>query len=713
MKMKKRAVAAVALSAVMACGVLAGCDGLTTQDTRKDYEQVVAEVNITSAADFQEGGAYAGKDYQKVITTSEITKRDLVSLFVSQGSSLVNNSGYSYGQAFDTICDTLINRQVYIQYAKVYFLQNGDTEGKEYTVAGYEAAVSAASEANKNASAEKKALEEEIAGLGYFLTDKEEKKAIYDLRVSVNSALDSQEETIIAATEEAEDDSEEARTLPTGVNTEDEDYFEENYYIYTGTGARSAANCGTYETVDGSTATTRRKAYTQFLSNLRSYALLYSGEDTSEIENLVYYSMEVKSAYESAVLQKLNDCFEKEAEDKISENINNANWVEGKFTSKLEEQKATYKDNASGYETALDGMSDTSFVLTAPEKNYGFVINILLPFSTAQSQTLEDAPIDSGDVKGNKFAQRAAILKNVKATDQRGTWFTGEEDYSFKITSATDGYGYEEGKREYLFFEDCLNAEGNNKYEALKNYYGKYTYNGRVTEKKDGDKTTYTLTPNKIDIDGFLTEVKGYLTSADLNVEGTEQGATYFAQSASAYYKTNGDVDYDKFVYASGKVTGDTPFDANKMFVRGSWENTAFSVINELSFAYNTDTAGLNPYLGYAVTPAKTNFVSEFEYAAQKACELGAGNYIVVPSEYGWHFIYCTFSFTAANTSPFTYIDAEKGEEGTFSYLFFENLKTQSISQYTSDKQTQIINKYVGDCSTKYEKRYADLANMG
>ena len=47
MKMKKRAVAAVALSAVMACGVLAGCDGLVTSDVRKDYEQVVAEVNIT------------------------------------------------------------------------------------------------------------------------------------------------------------------------------------------------------------------------------------------------------------------------------------------------------------------------------------------------------------------------------------------------------------------------------------------------------------------------------------------------------------------------------------------------------------------------------------------------------------------------------------------------------------------------------------------
>ncbi len=736
MKMKKRAIAAVALSAVMVCGVLAGCDGLTTDDARKDYEQVVATVNLTASDDFKEGGKYAGKNYEKVVTTSEITKRDLVSLFASQGGSLVNG-GYSYADAFDTICDTLINRQIYIQYAKVYFLQNGAVaEGSEekatFSVSGYEAAVNAASEAYKDASAAKKKLEEEIAGLGYFLTDAEEKKAIYDLKSSVNDALDSQEESIISATDDHDHD-EDVRTIPTGVNTEEEDYYPENYEIYTGT-SRHVAECGEYEPVEGSTATTRRKAYTQFLSNLRSYALLYSGEDTTEIESLVYYSMEVKSAYESALLQKLNDQYEKEAEDILTKKqTEDSDWVAKQFEMKLASQQAAYKDDAEAFETALDGVSDTSFVLTAPEANYGFVINILLPFSEAQKQELTDAPIDSGDKKGNKFAQRAAILQNVTATDQRGTWFTGHDDYSFDYTEKEGATAYNGGDdaRKYLFFEDCLpDAEGNTgtEYEALKNYYGKYTYNGKVTEKEEKGHTHYTLTPNKISIDGFLAEVTNYLGSATYGASATPltvtpdetiDTANYFTKSATDYYygsttpeHKKGDIDYSQFVYASGYVAGDATFDPNKMFVRGSWENTAFSVINELSFAYNTDTAGLNSYLGYAVTPAKTDFVSEFEYAAQQAVKAGAGHYIVVPSEYGWHFIYCTFSFKEANTSPFEYKDAEKGEEGTFSYLFFESLKEQSISQYTSDKQTQVINGYVEVCSEKFEDRYSDLANI-
>ena len=188
MKFRKKAVAAVALSAVMACGMLAGCESLTSTNARKDYEQVVATVDITKDAVSGEALGKFGdeyKGYTEAIGTSEITKRDLVSLFASQGGSLVN-SGYSYAAVFDSICDSLINRQVYIQYAKAYYLASG-----EYTVAGYEAAVAAAPAGDANGkeySAEKKALEKDIAGLGYFLDEEEKAKAEYDLKVSVNEA---------------------------------------------------------------------------------------------------------------------------------------------------------------------------------------------------------------------------------------------------------------------------------------------------------------------------------------------------------------------------------------------------------------------------------------------------------------------------------------------------------------------------------------------
>ena len=56
MKNKKtKSVIALALAAAVSCGVLAGCDSLVTTDSRKDYLQVIAEVDISQHADFQEG----------------------------------------------------------------------------------------------------------------------------------------------------------------------------------------------------------------------------------------------------------------------------------------------------------------------------------------------------------------------------------------------------------------------------------------------------------------------------------------------------------------------------------------------------------------------------------------------------------------------------------------------------------------------------------
>ena len=252
----------------------------------------------------------------------------------------------------------------------------------------------------------------------------------------------------------------------------------------------------------------------------------------------------------------------------------------------------------------MDSVSDSKFVLTATgnsdeESAFGFVINILLPFSAAQTDELNSVTQDFGDTKGNKFATRAQLLKKIKATDQRGSWFRGETDYSFKATADVGAYGYNttddsKPKREWLFFEDNFNDSNEpSKYKRLKNYYGKYTYNGTWDEELRKYK------PNQITIDGFINEMEGYLESAGATVQkGTPLGDSYYSTDPKNYYKTNGDVDYGKFVYYKGKVTFDGGFNANQMFKAGTPENTAMSVINELSFAYNTDKGGLNSYLG-------------------------------------------------------------------------------------------------------------------
>lgn len=671
-------VAAVSVAAIMTCGVLSGCD-LVTTDMQKNLGQVIAEVDISKGEDFAKGGEY--EKYADVVQSSEILKRDMFAMFMSVGYQYVN-SGYSYKQVCDMIKDSLVNRKTMVQYATVYFLDNDDA----YTVEGYKAAVSA----DKDHA--------EVAGLSYFLSEDDKAQAEYELKVMVNNTIDQREEDIIAQKKDEDEKTyDTARTLPTGVNTQNEDYRPEKYEIYTGKNSLSA--CGEYEAVEDSTPATRKKAYNSFLTDLYGNNLIEKGEDTSDFTKLEYYYTELLGSYESALIEKFSDAIEKKVEDGLTDEM-----VAAKFQSEFEDQK---NSDTTSFTSTLDSMSDSSFVLYTPDKNYGFVINILLPFSKSQTEALNGAIADG---KGNTFAARANLLKNVMATDQRGTWFTCEEDYSYLAGEGAFTNGNAE--REYLFFEDCNGVAEGGKYEPLKNYYGQYTYNGKVAKNDDGD---YVLTPNKVDINGFINEMEGYLnfalgagSASGVYQNGGKDG--YFAQSD--FYKEDGSVDYSKFLYYQGNVSFGESFNPNRVFVRDSNENKAFSVINELSFAYNTDTAGLNKYLGYSVSAFDTNFVKEFEYAAKAAVEGGAGTYTVAPSVYGWHIMYCTFSYNVAKDdgSVYTYNPEERDVEGSFSNLYYENYKDSLVNGYAQKIQTKVINNYAS-CVVVYENRYADIAS--
>ena len=688
MAFNKKKTTAVGIAAVLALGALAGCD-LVSVDLQKDYQQVIAEVDITKGEDFASGGKYAA--YADAIESSSIVKRDLVASFMNVGYLYVESYGYSYEEAYDLIKNSLVNRAIYLQYAQVYFFESGD-----YTVEGYEAAVNAAEEGDKD-----------IAGLAYFLDEEEIAKAEYDVKVSLNTAIDSLETSIINF--EDEHDHDEARTTPTGVDTVNEDFVDPAYKVYTG--SNSASDCGSYETVERSTPSTRTRAYKRLLANLNSYGLIQKGENTSDVTALSYYQIQRRNTYEDAVIDKLGEAFEAEAEKGITEE-----WVKAKYDETLASQQRTFSSDTTSFESALDSVSDTSFVLYAPDENYGFVLNILLPFSSTQSAALSAAPADRGDKNGNKFMTRASLLDSVRATDQRKTWFTGHEDYSFVAEEGDNAYtgGIEE--RQYLFFENNMKkSEGETaQYEPLKNYYGKYTYNGTVdkTEGEDG-KTEFTITPNKLTIDGFLSEMEGYLSANGYTLEKTISASeSYYDKSLSDYYKEDGTVDYSSFVYYEAKVNELSDFKANNVFVAGSDENNVMSMMNELSFAYNTDTAGLNSYLGYAVSPNSTDYMKEFEYAAQEAVRGGAGTIVVVPTDYGWHIIYCTFSY--AGSAPYTFDWNEIEEEGTFSNLYYEALKASNLTTYSSSRQSEIINSFNNDsCVTVYEKRYSDLFQDG
>lgn len=723
MKMNTKKAAAVAVAAVMACGIFAGCDLVFTNES-ENMIQTVAEVNITKSAGFgKEFGDLNKELVDKVIATASISKRDMIVSFVSSGYNSMNNYNLSYEQVFNNISEGLAQRQLYVQYAKAYFLKNGWTDEENHFFS-YDDLAKFNEYVKDDEGNELAGVKYDIAACGYFLTQEEKEKADFATRVMFNNSIDSLEDQYIKKEEDDEEHDSEVRTTPTGINTTDSDFYDNDYRVYTGTGAQSSVR-GSYEAKDKSTSTTRRRAYNDLLASLKSNDLVQTGEDTSDIETLNYFLLERKSDYEDALIRKLSDVFTKQAKQKIDKA-----YCDLQFADTLDTQHAKYAASSSNLEKAMESVSDTNFVLTATGDSdeasaYGFVINILLPFSTAQTDELNSIKQDYGDKKGNKFASRATLLKSLKATDRRGSWFRGETDYSFKATADMNAYGYSEtGKtREWLFFEDYLKEE-TSKYESLKNYLGKYTYNGTWDEEARKYK------PYQIKIDDFIGEMEGYLRSnvalADKVRTISSQPADYFDTARNYYYEADdaangikkGDVDYSKFVYYEGQVTFDGGFNANEMFKKGSEENLAFSVINELSFAYNTDTAGLNSYLGYAVTANKTSFVSEFEYAAQKVVLAGAGNYIVVPSDYGWHIIYCTFSFkdtnygaTGGHRTPFKFDYDEIDDEGTFSNLFYESIKAETDSSESTNRRSKIISAYT-DSYEIFKDRYSDLTSL-
>lgn len=695
MKKRTKAAAAVSIALVLACGAFAGCDLITT-DASRDMQQIIAEVDISSSADFAKDGEFDG--FQSAVGKAEISKRDLIASFIanySSFSSYVQSGSATMKSIFDTLSNSLVERQIYLQYAKAYLLKYGawkeeSAERETFSLSEYEKLLQ---------QEYKSDVERDVVLLGFFLTQEERDRTDYNLRVMFNDAIDDAEEEFIDKSDDKTEYESDVRTLPTGVGTENSDYYDTAYRIYTGAGD-NATNYGSYERLKNSTVTSRRQAYDKFLSNLRRNNLLLAGENTNDIETLSYFQIERKSAYEDALVRKLSDTFTAEAVAKITEE-----WCNEQFANALRNQTDNFKNNPSALKTALDGVSDTSFVLTSPDNlNYGFVYNILLPFSAKQEEELADADQDYADGKGNKFETRARLLSNVTATDLRGSWFTGETDHSFTAQSELNAYTGGNANRTLLFFEDELQGE-NGKYERINNYLGKYTYNGTY------DEENRVYEPNVIKIDDFIAEMQGYLN----HVLGAGSASGEKTESyGKNYYNANGTVNYESFLYFKGKVNFDK-FNANEIFKSGSRENLAMSAINELLFAYNTDPGGFNKYLGYAVVADKTDFVSEFEYAAQLAVKGGAGTYTVAPSDYGWHIMYCTFSYVdcvEGTASPYKFEFSQRYEEGTFSNLYFESLKPEAVNTDATNRRTKIISSFK-DCSTVYEERYSDWSNIG
>ena len=760
--MKKKLIRIVCLmmTAMFALGLFSGCSlgifsdmGILVTDNQRDMQQVVAEVNLgndkeslkeTFSLLSEELDSSVSDKLDQVLTTDEIYKRDLVAYFMSYGYNYYSQSN-SYSEAFEQVMQDLVDRKILSQFATVYYLNAGEVVVDRDSVSikgddGYtEISGTDGLKMNGEVSLDgylkaiegKTGDEAAVAGYSYLLTDAEIKYATYVVMVSVNSAIDSYEEDYIKAEDETTSDTE-ARTTPTGANTLPDGYYPVkedgsiDYDIYTG--SNSASECGEYEKKEGSTSYTRSRAYAQFIHALRENYLI--GEDeknVTDITALSYFDTELKSQLEQMLINK----FYATLAYKAAETMSPATLEESYQTLFNSQQAST---ESSSFTTTMDSLSDTSFVVYAPEnRTFGFVYNILLPFNTNQSKLLDSIRYTEGTKE--YYAARntnAGLLAAIEAKDQRASWFNGSEDYSFEATGDyyKNAYNSAEGKTNYLFFEDSYVKNG----EGIDRYAGKYPFNGTAEKKEDG---SYKLTYNLLDIDGFIDEMESYIgyVTKDSSVasgkyySGTvgnlaqwnaadKEDSTFYSVTADYFPKNaNGVIDQSANIYYKGGVSN-LGFTTDSALDKTTNSYKVISAVNELMFAYSTDTGCLNSYLGYSIAAKEeaTSYVAEFEFAAQQAINDGVGTYYVVATDFGWHIIYVSFVYDGQNGgevySGFDY--DQRNTEGTFSYYFYQSKKSSTVSEYKENKDTMIrYNTNNDTVVTLHKDRYEDLLNIG
>lgn len=731
MKAKKLICAALASTLTMSVAFAAGCDTINEEDMK----QVIATVDISQsdalANDVKNGVALS--EYAGAISSSrEIVKRDLVAAFYNAGSSLVNS--YSYAEIFEMLVDALTSTAVVTQYATLslirdkcgenagFYQQYLDTEGE---VERYELLLEG--EVSDDAGSDRVML------------------AQYALYSSINSSLDSIEEGIIEGDGESTSSSD-TRTTPTGAGAEVEDFLplkdgKLNYGVYTGYSSESdgydyvsdeALGIYAEDKLEGSTIQTRRKAYASFITNLRDNFLLTEEDgDVRDLMNISYIQEEYLAQLQQQVINEYYERYHAEQEASI-DTVENGEYtfLKNRYESDLANQQVS-NSTTSAFESSMSSLSDTSFILWNPGTEgteggtFGYVYNILLPFSAAQNVN-----INTSDTSAEYYFARKDILDDITTTDQRSAWFNGETDYSFDASSTNINYYGKDADRDYLFFEDNLTDTEHSRYEELDKYVGLYSYNGKVYENTDG---SYALSPERLDINDMLEEFVNYVNyvldptgattyaSYDLNDGTVRDGInSYFTTAASDYYtaetadldEDDREIDYSRFIYAIGNVElGETSLAS--MFVKDTDAYKAMSAVNELQYAYTTDTSVLSQYIGYTISAYDTDYVPEFEYAAQAAVEEGAGTFYVCAADYGWHIIYVTAVYSTSEGPVYgdvTWTETDVTTEGTFQNLYYNWIKDTLLADIT-DNQRSILNElYGGDTTvTLYEDAYADL----
>lgn len=390
-----------------------------------------------------------------------------------------------------------------------------------------------------------------------------------------------------------------------------------------------------------------------------------------------YFKQLLKSNYESKVIEKYEEKVLKEVYDSIT-----FADLEASFSQKLDKQKAW---SNSDFVSALSSATAESPILYSAYGTYGYVYNLLIGVNDYQSAEISDlqSKRTSDNLTEEEYSEkRAEILKATIAKDLRSTWILSGYDF--------DG---EKFTGDYTFAKDPANSLA---------FQGEAVELVKATEE---DNAVYGVKSVKsFELDEFLDFVKDYVYDNQSLAEGTTNSDIY-----AAYTRADKPAEYD-------------------------------AKINELLFAFSTDSGSLNTYKGYTIKPAvdgsnKEEYVKTFGDAGRALLQEGGSSFKVVASDYGYHFMFFSEVFNVGDgfdsLSDYLdtlgiehdgtwadYFEAQKAdweafaEENNYVYFIANELISSKLSDVTAKSRTAIVNKYRYEETGKvviFADRYANL----
>lgn len=424
----------------------------------------------------------------------------------------------------------------------------------------------------------------------------------------------------------------------------------------------------------------RRPAFNRVISLLKGANLLGDGY-TGDIRETEYFKLLLKNNLEHEIIHNY--------EDAILEEITNSvkyKDIQDLYKEKLDAQKEW---SNSDFVSALSSASANSPILYSAFGTYGYVYNLLLgvnEYQSAQIADIQHERSDEGWTEDKYAEERAKILAGTVAKDLRETWILSGYDFDFETKTFMG---------DYTFIKDAANS---------------LSFQGEVNKVRDADdehnlSAVYSI--ESVDTFGlkeFTEFVNGYVYGDTAEIDLTSGDNNIYYE----YDKDSKPVEYD-------------------------------AKINELLFAFSTDSGSLNTYKGYVIKPDNSEYVKTFgdagkallEYAAENGGE--SGSYKVVASDYGYHFMF--FSEVWTIDKGYATLDAyletlgiESGaeyfenmianfedfeEQDNFLYILTNELISAKLSDASTRSVQNITYKYrygdKKDCTKIYKDRFADL----